>query len=74
MLAEGADEFLLVGQGLALDLSADDAVVEVDAVEEGTVVDGAWVPGRLLNGDERLFVLPGERLGMVRVRVLRRPR
>jgi hypothetical protein len=74
VLAEGADEFLLVGQGLALDLSADDAVVEVDAVEEGTVVDGAWVPGRLLNGDERLFVLPGDRLGMVCVRVLRRPR
>ena len=74
VLAEGPDEFLLVGQGLTLDVESDDEVVEVDSVEEGTVVDGDWVPGRLLNGDERLFLLPLTTIGTVRLRVLRRPR
>lgn len=78
VLAEGPDEFLLVGQGLTIDVESDDdsddEVVEVDTVQEGTVVDGTWVPGRLLNGDERLFLLPLDRLGAVRLRVLRRPR
>ena len=49
----------------------DGASVEVDSVEEGRFSAGTWVPGRLLNGDERLFVLPADDLGMVRIRLLR---
>ena len=42
-------------------------------MEEGRFADGTWVPGRVLNGDERLFVVPADDLGMVRIRLLRLP-
>jgi hypothetical protein len=73
VIAEGEDQFLLVGQGVGLDFSRDGALVEVDAVEEGRFADGRWVPGRALNGDERLFVLPFDGLGVVRFRLLSLP-
>jgi hypothetical protein len=73
VIAEAPDQFLLIGQGLGLDFRADGASVEVDSVEEGRFSAGTWVPGRLLNGDERLFVLPADDLGMVRIRLLRLP-
>ena len=73
VIAEAEDRFLLVGQGVGLDFSRDGALVEVDSVEEGRFANGEWVPGRALNGDERLFILPFDRLGVVRIRLLRVP-
>ena len=73
MIAEADDQFLLVGQGVGLDFSRSGALVEVDSVEEGRFVDGRWVPGRALNGDERLFLLPFDGLGAVRIRLLSIP-
>jgi hypothetical protein len=29
-----------------------DSVAGIDSIEEGTFVDGRWIPGRRLNGDE----------------------
>ena len=29
-----------------------DSAAGIDSIEEGTFVDGRWVPGRRLNGDE----------------------
>jgi hypothetical protein len=39
--------------------------------EEGRYVEGRWVAGRVLNGDERLNLLPPDSLGMVRIKLLR---
>ena len=71
VIAEEDDTFLLVGQDLALDFSHAAGVVEVDRVEEGTFVAGRWVAGRILNGDERLRLVPLDTPGACRIRLLR---
>jgi Domain of unknown function (DUF5597) len=73
LIAEAANQFLLVGQGVGLDFSRGADLVEVDSVEEGRFESGRWVPGRVLNGDERLFLLPADDLGVVRIRLLHLP-
>jgi hypothetical protein len=73
VIAEAEDQFLLVGQGVGLDFHRGADMVEVDAVEEGRFDSGRWVPGRALNGDERLFLLPFDGLGAVRIRLLSIP-
>lgn len=72
VIAEEPDQVLLIGQGVGLDFCSPGDVVEVDSVEEGRFEAGRWVPGRALNGDERLFVLPADDIAAVRIRVLRR--
>ena len=71
IIDEGNDSFLLVGKGFTADFARGDRLAEVDRVEEGTFVDGAWRRGRVLNGDERLSIVPADRIGMVRLRLLR---
>jgi Domain of unknown function (DUF5597) len=73
VIAEAEDQFLLVGQGVGLDATRSGALVEIDTVEEGRFESGRWVPGRALNGDERLFLLPFDDLGVVRIRLLSLP-
>ena len=73
VIAEAEDTFLLVGQGVGLDFSRADANVEIDSVEEGRFDAGRWVPGRALNGDERLFLLPFDDISAVRIRLLHLP-
>jgi len=73
VIAEAEDTFLLVGQGVGLDFSRGDANVEIDSVEEGRFDAGRWVPGRALNGDERLFLLPFDDISAVRIRLLHLP-
>jgi hypothetical protein len=73
VIEEAPSSFLLVGQGVGLDFSCGTDLVEVDSVEEGRFEAGRWVPGRLLNGDERLFVLPADDIAAARIRLLRIP-
>ncbi|WP_172119224.1 DUF5597 domain-containing protein [Actinomyces faecalis] len=69
----GPDEVLVIGQGLVLEPSGlEGELVEIDDAVEGCYRDGVWQPGRNLNGDERLNLLPLDRLAMVRITVLRR--
>ncbi|MFF5078452.1 DUF5597 domain-containing protein [Actinoplanes sp. NPDC000266] len=70
IIHEAGDTFVVAGQSLTLDFTRPGAAVEVDYVEEGRFRDGVWVPGRVLNGDERLFTLPLGTLGAVRMRLL----
>ena len=63
-------EFHIVGQNASLDFAKRDRVVEWDHVEAGSHQDGRWQPTRILNGDERLRILPLDRIGAARVRVL----
>lgn len=73
MVDLGDDEVLVIGQGLMLEVAgAAGEIVEVDDAVEGRYVDGAWVPGRNLNGDERLNLVPVDSLAAVRIRLLRR--
>jgi beta-galactosidase GanA len=68
-------EFLLVGRDLHIGFrlaKPPGERVEVARFEEGRYVDGQWVAGRVLNGDERLAVLPQDGYGMVRIRLLGR--
>ena len=71
IIAEGRDEFLLVGQGLTVNFRHPEGRVELDHAEEGRFVNGTWHPGRALNGDERLFLIPSDEIGAVRIRLLR---
>jgi Domain of unknown function (DUF5597)/Beta-galactosidase len=70
LVADGPDEFLLVGRGLTVDFSHSSGIVEIDWAVEGRYENGSWRPGRELNGDERLFLVPPDDFGAVRIRLL----
>jgi beta-galactosidase GanA len=51
----GPDEYLMAGSGVTFTFAPatpGPAVAGVESIWEGRYVDGKWVPGRLLNGDE----------------------
>ena len=60
MLQTGEDEFYAIVCGCSLDVASEDAGrpnVDYLCVEEGHFADGAWAPGRRLNGDEITMML-----------------
>jgi hypothetical protein len=74
VLQLGPDEFLAIGKDLEItfaEKSQPGQPVELARTEEGRYVEGRWVAGRVLNGDERLNLLPPDSLGMVRIKLLR---
>jgi hypothetical protein len=73
LIDEEDDTFLLVGRGVTVDFSAPGETVEVDQVQELRLDAGHWSEGRLLNGDERLHVIPLDDLGAARITLLRTP-
>lgn len=55
VIAVGPDEFLGAGSGFRVSFSlkaAGPTHVGIGSIDEGTFSEGAWVPGRRLNGDE----------------------
>jgi beta-galactosidase GanA len=70
-----ADEYLVAGQGLVVTFTTEGATAGIESIWEGTYVDGRWVPGRLLNGDEshqgRHLRIPDGKFGIQRVRLYR---
>ncbi|MEG3175397.1 DUF5597 domain-containing protein [Sphingomonas sp. RB3P16] len=70
VIYEGNDTFLLVGKGFTADFSKNGHLSEVDHVEEGSFIDAHWQATRIINGDERLGIIPDDRLAMVRIRLL----
>ncbi|RZF59104.1 glycoside hydrolase [Sphingomonas populi] len=70
IIAEGDNSFLLIGKGFTADFSSGPDLVEVDHVEEGQFNESGWNAGRVINGDERLSIIPLDRIGSVRVRLL----
>ena len=50
----GPDEYLVAGSGVTLTFAPEDETgqVGIESIWEGRFIDGAWRPGRLLNGDE----------------------
>ena len=71
IIATGDDELLLIGKGFTVDFALDGGVVEIDEVVEQRMVDGRLTDGRVLNGDERLEILPLDGIGASRIRLLR---
>ncbi len=71
LVQESDDTFLVIGTGLSLEFTHPSGPVEIDRLEEGRYSDGRWVRGRVLNGDERLQLVPLDRFGATRVTLLR---
>lgn len=71
IVGTGDDGFLVIGREVTLDFFAADAQIEIDSVEELLAESGSVVPGRVLNGDERLLVLPTDHVGAARIRLVR---
>ncbi|MGN6446437.1 DUF5597 domain-containing protein [Amnibacterium sp.] len=71
LIEQGPDEFIVVGQNLAVDFAVEAGAVEIDAVEAGYFSDGTWTCTRVVNGDERLAIVPLDEVGVARVRLLR---
>jgi hypothetical protein len=55
-IAVGPDEYIAASSGPVnirfTPNTPGDPIAGIDSIEEGTFVDGRWVPGRRLNGDE----------------------
>ncbi len=71
----GSEEYLVSGRGLTVTFSADEGIVGIESIREGSYEDGRWRPGRLLNGDQshqgRHLRLPSDAYGVQRVRLYR---
>ena len=54
ILQTGAEDFLIAGEGVTVTVAPADGrgAAGIDSAWEGRFEDGAWRPGRLLNGDE----------------------
>lgn len=68
----GEDEFLVVGRGISARFSAPGTKVEIDSTQEGEFVAGRWHPLRTMNGDERYFLFPNDKLRIIRFKLARR--
>jgi hypothetical protein len=55
IMSTGPDDFVILGNGIQATFSASKpapSAAGIGTLEEGTYVDGRWVPGRRLNGDD----------------------
>ncbi len=76
IIQNGADEFTIAGSGVVVTFqsSSDDGTIAgVAGMEEGTFVDGKWIAGRRMNGDQdhqgRHMDLPGGEYGIQKVKL-----
>ena len=72
------DEYLIAGKAMTISFAPAVPGAEIAGlamVEEGQYIDGRWVPGRRLNGDEiqsgKGLRFPGDRFGIQRVKLYR---
>ncbi|MDR6513177.1 hypothetical protein J2792_004069 [Novosphingobium capsulatum] len=72
VIDEGNGSFLVMGRGFTVDFADKAGLVEIDRVEEGRFTENGWKAGRVINGDERLTIIPMDRIGLVRIRLLRK--
>ncbi len=76
VIAIGPDEFVFAGTGITVTFEAGtpgDPIAGILSAEEGKYVNGQWVPGRRLNGDQthqgRHIRLPANQFGLQRVKL-----
>jgi hypothetical protein len=68
------DEFLFVGAGFIPAITAGNNEtdrVAIGWIDEGQYINGNWVPGRRLNGDEGRPSLKAGSIGMLKIKVFR---
>ena len=72
------DEFVLVGQGFSLTAAPDNPgpkIAGFGSIDEGRFVNGTWIPGRRINGDESgggsRASLRGEGVGILKIKLYR---
>jgi beta-galactosidase GanA len=78
VIAVGPDEFVFAGTGMTITFEAatpGEPIVGLLSVQEGKYVNGQWLPGRRLNGDQthqgrHLRLVPG-RFGIQRIKLYR---
>ncbi|HUI29396.1 MAG TPA: DUF5597 domain-containing protein [Candidatus Acidoferrales bacterium] len=69
------DEFLIAGSGIVVTFQSatDDSTAGIAGMEEGKFVDGKWIAGRRMNGDQdnqgRQMHLPGGTFGIQKVKL-----
>jgi hypothetical protein len=66
-------EFLILGQNVNFVFkhkSDSSSPIEYAKVEEGVYQNGKWIAGRVLNGDERLSLLPDHDFRIIRIQLL----
>jgi len=78
IISTGPDEYVMAGRGLIVTFTPNppgDPVAGIVAIDEGAFVNGRWVAGRRLNGDEnhqgRHLRLTPDRFGIQRVKLYR---
>lgn len=71
LLADSPDSITVIGQGLTVDFFSEEHRIEIDAATRLEVVDGGVRSGTVLNGDERLRLVPDNSVGGVRIQLLR---
>ncbi|MFZ1942999.1 MAG: DUF5597 domain-containing protein [Acidobacteriaceae bacterium] len=78
IIETGPDDFLVAGTGMVITFAASrkpGTLAGIDSIWEGNFVNGAWKPGRELNGDDdnqgRYLRLPGGEFTIRRVRLYR---
>jgi len=76
IIQTGPEEFLVAGTGMDVFFGTTgmaDPIAGLDSVWEGEYVNGKWIPGRLLNGDEtnqgRQVKVPSGKFTILRVKV-----
>lgn len=73
LIQTGKDEFYLMGYGVNAGFALKDGVKSAfcgyDRIDEGRLENGRFVPGRLLNGDERNAFLPDGKVTVLRIRL-----
>jgi hypothetical protein len=55
IITTGPDEFIVAGTGVAVTFepnSSGDPIAGIVSIDEGSFVNGKWVAGRRLNGDQ----------------------
>ena len=68
------DEFLFVGSGFVPSFSTDpqqSEKVAIGWIDEGQYINGEWIPGRRLNGDEGRPALKSGEIGMMKIKVFK---
>ncbi len=78
IIQTGPDDFLAAGTGMVITFATNGepcALAGIDSIWEGSVVNGAWTPGRELNGDDdnqgRYLRMPGGAFTIRRIRLYR---
>ena len=78
IISTGPNEYFIAGEGIIVTFKPNppgDPIAGIASIDEGTFVNGRWVAGRRLNGDEdhqgRHLRLPPGQFGIQRVRLYR---